>query len=263
MKLSAGLPEDIVSQVDRLAVDRRGELPDSHMITESIDGHVAPGISYRLEGDGFLTAVPESAPPPKVIANDTEPPHVRISGVWRGGDGLQATDVNILGGVGTLVVNEAVIAIPEAPCTAQTLGFYGAALLSVDDVFSFESNANMPVTVMEIGPNYTDGFLHLEEKGGGSYLEHHDRPHLHVPLNPEAAGHILYACQKGDSYLISGFRIPHGKAVYSTPHVLHADAYLIGRYMVIYSLTNNFSNVVFRLEDGALVNATVADQASP
>ena len=170
---------------------------------------------------------------------------------------MQSTDGNILGAVGTLIVNEADVAIPEAPCTAETLGFYGVAMLSVADVFSFETNVNMPVTVMEIGPNYTDSFLHLEKKGGGSYLEHHDRPHLHVPLNSEAAGHMLYARREGDSYLISGFRIPHGKALYSAPHVLHADAYLIGRYTVIYSLTDNFSNVVFRSEDGALVNATV------
>lgn len=257
MKLSEGLPDDIVSQVDRLEVNRHGDQPGSHMVTESINGHVAPGASYRLEADGFLSAVPEDAPTPSAVVNDTPPPNVRISGAWRGGDGSKATDGNILGGVGTLIVNEADVAIPEAPCTAVALGFYGAALLSVGDILSFDTNANMPVTVMEIGSNYTDGFLHLEEKGGGTYLEHHDRPHLHVPLNRESAGHMLYARQDGDSYLISGFRIPHGKAVYSTPHVLHADAYLIGRYTVIYSLTDNFSNVVFRSEDGTLVNASV------
>jgi hypothetical protein len=39
--------------------------------------------------------------------------------------------------------------------------------------------------------------------------------------------------------------------------VLHADPYLIGRYLVIYSVTENFSNVVFRAPDGGMVDVRV------
>ena len=263
MEIAPNLPTDLVGQIDRLRVDRRGQLPDSFMITESIVSHVAPDTGCRLEQAGFTPletagdAVECAHELPQVSDNPEMPPHTRLSGTWDDGAGVETASANILGNVGTLTLDRAELHIAEAPTTPVALGYYGACLLSVGDEFRFDTSVNLPVTLMHIGPGYARGYLHVEDLGGGSYLEHHDRPHLHLPLDAAAAGFIVLGRRAGDDYLVSAFRIPFGSAVYTPPQVLHADPYLIGRYLVIYSVTENFSNVVFRAPDGGMVDVRV------
>ena len=262
MEVAPNLPTDLVGQIDRLTVNRRGQSPDSFMITESIVSHVAPDTGYRLEHAGFTPleaggeAVECAYDFPPVSDNLETPPHTRLSGTWDGGVGVETANANILGNIGTLTLDRAELHIPEAPTTPETLGYYGACLLSVGDEFRFHTNANLPVTMMNIGHSYARDYLHVEDLGGGSFLENHDRPHLHFPLDA-AAGFIVLGRRAGDDYIVSAFRIPFGKAMYTPPQVLHADPYLIGRYLVIYSVTENFSNVVFRAPDGGMVDVRV------
>jgi len=42
------------------------------------------------------------------------------------------------------------------------------------------------------------------------------------------------------------------------PEVLHADPYLVGNYLVIYSVTKNFSNAVLCSPDGGVVDVKIA-----
>ena len=141
------------------------------------------------------------------------------------------------------------------------LGFYGARLIQPGDPFEFDGGANLPIVRMEIGAGYAEGFLQVASKGGGAYLEHHDRPHLHMPLDENAGGYMLLGRRDGEDYLVSAFPIPSGSAIYTPPDVLHADSYLIGNYLVVYSLTENFSNAVLRAPGGGMVSVRFAPAA--
>lgn len=266
MQLAEGLPDDILRDVEHLEVDRRGDADDAFMVTYEIVGHVAPGQAYRI-AENAIVAAPEaggvSSRP--AVKNGVPPPHLRLSGDWDDSVSVETEQANILGDVGILTLNTAEIVIPEAPCTAEMLGFYGGRLLAAGETFEIEANASLPVTRMEIGAGYADGYLHVASKGGGAYLEHHDRPHLHMPLDEEAAGYLILG-RKDDSgdgadYLVSAFRIPYGSAVYTPPEVLHADPYLTGNYLVVYSVTENFSNAVLRAPGGGVVSVGFAPAA--
>ena len=258
MKLSDQLPTEIRQQADRLMVDRRGQTPDAFMVTDVIVGHVAPHCAYRMAGT-HLSEVSgsETAAFPAVVPSAVVPPHVRFTGAWEGGTGGEATDANILGSVGTLTLDREDFEIPGLMATPEAVGFYGASLIGPEDVFGFDTNADLPVTTMQIGRDYADGYLHVADLGGGSYLEYHDRPHFHMPLDADAEGYLLLGRKDGEDYVVTAFQIPFGKAIYTAPDVLHDDAYLTGRYLVIYSVTEHFSNVVFRTPAGAPLNPVI------
>ena len=258
MRIVEGLPEDILRDAEHLTVDRRGAAADAFMVTYEIVGHVAPGQAYAI-GDRAVIAAPDGAKPQAAAAVDAAPPpYLRLSGDWDDSVSVETEQANILGDVGILTLRTDRIVIPEAPCTAEMLGFYGGRLLGAGEVFEIDANANLPVTRMEIGAGYADGYLHVASKGGGAYLEHHDRPHLHMPLDEAAGGYLVLGRRDGEGsgadYLVSAFRIPFGSAVYTPPEVLHADPYLTGNYLVVYSVTENFSNAVLRAPGGGIVS---------
>lgn len=258
MQNTCELPDDILRTLDELIVDRCGEHPESYMLTEAVTGYVAPGRCYRLQADG-LSALPSEYAPGAALVEppDTPPPHVRVSGVWNAVEDINPENANIFGGLGTLTLARADLVIPQAPTTAAALAFYGARLLAVGDALEFEAEQNLPVTVMNIGPAYVDDYLHIEGKGCGSFIEYHDQPHLHMPLEETAGGHILLGRAEGDEYLLSAFSIPYGHAVFTPPYALHADPYLVGRYLVVYAMPERYSTVVFRSRDGELIKTHI------
>lgn len=260
MEVADGLPAEILADVPHLTVDRRGAGADAFMVTYRIDDHVAPGVPYTLAPGKLERATGDGAPATgtRPTAVPEIPPHARLSGHWNTDIAVETEQANILGDVGILTLDASAVTIPEAPATAGMMAYYGACLLKVGDTVCFEADADLPVTLMEIGAGYVDEYLHIASKGGGSYLEWHDRPHLHMPLDEDAGGYLLLGRREGEDYLVSGFRIPFGCAVYMPPDVLHADPYLVGNYLVIYSVTKNFSNAVLRDPDGGVVDVQIA-----
>jgi hypothetical protein len=89
--------------------------------------------------------------------------------------------------------------------------------------------------------------------GGGTYLEVHDRPHFHMPVGAASEGGLVLGKPTGgNEYLLTAFRLPPGHGVVTGPGVIHNDAYLIGRFFVIYSLTPEYSTAIVRRSDGGL-----------
>lgn len=264
MEVADGLPDDILRDVAHLTVNRRGAGGDAFMVTYRIDGHVAPGRDYTLAPGRLVAgaAGTESRGGTRPTAAPETPPQVRLSGSWNTDVAVVTEQANILGDVGVLTLDSTVLTIPEAPATAAMIAYYGACLLQMGETVRFETDADLPITLMEIGAGYVDEYLHVAEKGGGSYLEWHDRPHLHMPLDADAGGYLLLGRRDenadGTDYLVSAFRIPFGCAVYMPPEVLHADPYLVGNYLVIYSVTKNFSNAVLRNPEGGVVDVRIA-----
>jgi hypothetical protein len=127
--------------------------------------------------------------------------------------------------------------------TAEDLAFYGARLVKPGESFSFENDVPLPVAHMRIGAGYVDGYIRHPQRGGGIYMEYHDRPHFHLPRERECGGYLMlgkvlhsddpkyfddspelikphYTSQ---TFAVTGFKIPFGYAVFTGRNVLHND----------------------------------------
>jgi hypothetical protein len=251
------LPDDILLDFGKLVVNRRGDGPTSYMITEDVIGHVSPKRRYLATLEGLIPTDQDPGPTDRTRKPAAAPNHVRFSGTWDRLEDVESKDANILGGFGTLTLKQPALHIPAALPTADALAYYGARLVKLGDAVEFETDHNLPVALMAIGATYVDQYLKIKDKGGGAYIEDHDRPHLHMPLEADAGGHMLLGCREGDDYLLSAFPIPYGTALYTPPYALHADAFLVGRYLVVYSVTKNYSTVVFMSEERDLIDVRV------
>ena len=243
---------------DEILVHRIGNDPNSFMITEEIIGTVKSKTNYRVSLDGLIETHEEISTPQE-ITNTAIPRYLKIKGEWNPDEPKGTNQANLLGGFGTLKVSKYKIEIPENDATQELLSFYGASLIKVDDIFQFETNSELPVTIMNIGETYVEHYLKAPKLGGGTYIEYHDRPHFHLPLNRSASGHMILGHFKGNEYILSAFKIPFGYGIYTPPELLHADAYLIGRYMVVYSITEHFSTVLFKNKRNKLVDVNIKE----
>ncbi len=256
------LPDDLLRDLEGLIVDRRGTSAEAFMVTDDIIGHVVPGESYRLTLDGLEPT--DLAPTPSSCIAQT-PPHVTIAGAWADVGETEAINANILGGFGSfnLATADTTLAIPEAPATPEMLAYYGANLVAVGDVLCLEASGNLPVTVTSVGPRYVDDYVMVEGLGDGFYIEVHDRPHLHMPMDEDAGGHLVFGKKRDDGrYNLSAFRIPFGHAVVMSPYIIHTDACLVGRFLVIYSITKDFSTVILRASSGAIAKPVITPIAA-
>lgn len=152
---------------------------------------------------------------------------------------------NILGSSDLFIYNNN-FEIPEVLTNQATLNFYGCKLIKSGDVFNLQNNKPMPLFKITVGPEYVKNYLLQENLGNGFYIESHDTPHYHQPLNSNSAGHIILAKRFENQLIMSKFKIPFGHGLYTPPYVYHSDAYLIGDYNVIYNKADDYQTFMFR-----------------
>lgn len=246
------LPDTLLASVDDLTVNRVGTTSTSYMRTEGFLGHCAPGETYRVTiEDGFTPVAGTPAPP----ATPVMPPHLVLDGDWDEEVDFVRSEVNILGGNGryTLPAGAASMVIPVAKPTPGHLAFYNSALVRSGDLVRFETTDVLPVTVTSVGADYPENYLLREDFGGGAYLEVHDRPHFHMPIEQSCGGYMILGGRGADRIKrVSAFRIPYGYGLHMGQWAIHNDAYITGRHIVIYSKTTAFSSVIIRDENAAL-----------
>ena len=247
LKNIRNLSPNILKNLNKLIVNRVGCTKDACMITKDIINFVSPNHTYRFESDITLHLV-EALSENKVSMDVLSPPrHAVITGTWNSNESIVNPNANILGGMGMLILDEhQSLQIPVITATAENLAFYNARLLSFGDTLCFETQQDLPLTEMMIGNDYVDHFLSHEQQGGGEYIEHHVEPHFWAPKHGNCGGHILLGRYEQGKFYFTGFSIPFGHAVYLSPHILHSDAYLIGDYLVAYTVTETYSTVLFR-----------------
>jgi len=169
-------------EFEDIKVERSGATPNSFMITEDVIGSVHPGRKYKATINGLIETNAKST------IKDTnldvvEPKYISIDGEWLPEGNDIPSNANLLGGFGTLKIKDRVLNIPENLATYENLAYYGAKLVKLDDIFEFETEAELPVTIMNIGSAYVEEYLKIEGLGGGAYIEYHDRPHFHLPID--------------------------------------------------------------------------------
>ncbi len=251
------LPKHILAQLQQLIVNRVGSSPDAVMLTRDIVGVVSPSQSYQLvnqsttRGNSIaLKPVPSSArdfPMSKGGSPINKPKHAALKGSWVSDESVFNPDANILGGMGALVLSHnEVVNIPVIEATAESLAYYNAYLLPIGSTVKFETRVDLPVTEVVVGTHYVNHYLSQDCYGGGEYIEYHDQPHLWAPQNQKCSGHILLGHHHNDTFYLTAFKIPFGHAVYLSPYTLHSDAYLVGDYLVVYTVTDKYSTVLFK-----------------
>ncbi len=243
-----------------LGVDRRGDTPNSNMTTLAFEQTVEKGSTYRfVSGRGIVAAPGEVAR--EMVASDIVPSGLKFATLdadWDSAVGV-ADDSNILGGNGTFTIHsdDVEFSIPIVEATEEALRYFGAHLLRDGDCFEFNATGQFPIFTMEVGVNYVRDCVMA--KGKGLYLEHHNEPHYHEPLDSDAGGVYLLAkrvtSEVGRSqYRVVGFRIPPGHAVYSEPGAIHDDGTVTGRWRVGYTKAELFSTAVIKNRAGVLAN---------
>ena len=243
-----------------LRVDRRcSGVPESHMTTHRITHVLTQDQIYRFVAhQGIMPLSPEAVIQEKVRlwgSSVQEPPlgldYVDITASWDSEPQGEADESNILGGYGELklAIDDTLIRVPVVQASEERLSYYKAHLLESGDLFRFETQSQFPLFEMSVGRNYVPAFIMT---GKGLYLEYHNEPHYHEPMDPDAGGVYLLARiikdeLKGQEFVrISGFKIPFGTAVYSEPWAIHDDATTLGNWRVGYMNAQVFSTALIR-----------------
>jgi len=161
---------------------------------------------------------------------------------------------NILGANDYFMTNDSNIIIPETKTTPSALETFGCKLIETNTGFSLNCDQELPLFEVSIGEEYVQEYLLQPGLGNGFYIEKHDTPHYHQPLDFNAGGFLILGQVIKDEIILTKFKIPFGCGIYTGPNVLHSDAYLVGNYHVVYTKTPNYSTYLFVNPANSIVN---------
>ncbi len=272
LKILRGLPEDIKPHIAKLLINRWGVGNSAYMITKDIPGYLIPNQPYTLTEIARTTlenhngkSVEEihnirctlmPADQKKILRQDKAiiknysesfPPHLILNGYWEREEYIETTEANVFGGFGDLYINEkTILEIPIIEAAPETLGFYNSKLFALGETITFEGDKNLPMLIMEIGATYAPNYMMHPDYGQGAYLEYHKPPNFWVPMSSNCGGFIILAKKEADKYIVTGFKIPFGYAVYTPPYVIHCDGFLTGEFFMVYSISSNYSTVILK-----------------
>ncbi len=253
-----GLPKSILKVLPKLIVNRKGTDANAVMQTKDIIAYINPHEPYELTQSGLAQRTDVSkrvrVSTVKMSAKQVPPKHVCIDGHWDKEEYIKETDANILGGLGTFTLKgKGQIEIPVLTADPFSLAFYGSRLIPIGDTVVFESEKVLPLTVMNTGETYINQYLMLADYGHGAYIEYHEQPHFWMPTSPDSRGFVILGREMNGKYFLTGFKIPFGYGLYTSGYVLHADSFLIGEYLVVYTLAADYSTVILKDAAGHLV----------
>lgn len=244
--------------LEKLAVHRCGSIPDSCMNTNTLEKIINYKTPYvfssergvELSSEVFCEKGVPSAHKRASWRQQTDilplgMPYAKYKGTWLKKATTKQDDANILGGYSKLMFDTRgkELAIPSCVATEEYLSYYKAHLLQSGDCFLFDTQREYPIFTMEVGTNYIEGFI----KKKGIYLEYHNEPHFHQPMESSSRGHYILAREvpgEPGYFHITAFAIPFGRAVYSEPFAIHCDAHTVGKWRVGYIDAEEFSTAL-------------------
>jgi hypothetical protein len=233
-----------------ILVNRIGTSTNSYMKTVKVIKTIQPNIYYKillnnlmeiqeLKSYDFLKSYNT-----KILDKIIEPKYIEIEDNWILESHTKLNDANILGSFGKLIT-ESIIKIPINIANYYNVQFYNAKLYNSYDIMKFDSEEDLPLTEMVIGDEYVKNYIYDINLGGGQYLEYHNNPHFHSPISSNG-GYYILGKRENNKIKLSAFTIPYCKAIYTPDYVIHSDANLIGKWLVVYSKTNKYSTVLLR-----------------
>lgn len=248
------LPELNIRQ---LWLNRLGNSEQAFMRTHHLISYMIPDTSYQIYIDKVIPI--EYTVLPRRVRRTKPPPHLTFEGLWIDSEHSYHT-ASILGGIGSLVTRCRKLQVPAVQATQETLSYFHARLVKEGGIITIHSPGPLIMTDLSVGEAYVHDYIMVEDLGGGAYLEYHDTPHFHMPASSESEGYLLLGEKRNDKLLLTAFKIPFGYGVYTPPNVIHSDAYLIGRYMVMYTFTERFSTVHLKDLNGEMTELTIVPE---
>ncbi|MBQ0730353.1 MAG: hypothetical protein KBT75_06615 [Oleispira antarctica] len=183
-------------------------------------------------------------------AFDTNTKHVCVNAEW-----LDSTDAlkknihvvsgssgNVFGSMGALLVPDD-FKIPTLMATPENVKYYGLKLIEAGEVLTVHSE-EVDIIMMEYDYTkiYKKDFLMKKHGGGGIFLEHHNFPHIHIPMEESCGGYIVIGKQiDKDEYHFTAFQIPYGYALYTPANTIHGDGTLVGKHGLALADSNMIS----------------------
>lgn len=257
------LPSYPKELIQGLIFERKGVEDESNMTAWGLHEVIGDSRIYQISKQNGIVPEKQEIDPECVRqlslhlpVRSHAPAYSEVQGKWQKSIIESGEGNNILGGSGRFFTKEALLEIPVVEATEKSLSYYGATLLNDGDLVSFNIE-DYPVWGMSIGEQYVDSFL-MSDVGGGFYVEYHnDKPHFHMPLSIDCGGFYLLGKEisKDDTtnesvYHFTGFKIPFGKAVYTSGGTIHCDAALTGdKWLVGYTEAHDYSTVNLRCEN--------------
>ena len=181
---------------------------------------------------------------------DTSTNHVYVKATWLNSTQALKENVhvisgssgNVFGSMGALLVPDD-FKIPTLLATAENVKHYGLELVNAGEVLTVHSEE---VDIMMMEYDYTEiykkDFLMKEHGGGGIFVEHHNFPHIHIPMEEDCGGYIVIGKEidKGEFHF-TAFQIPYGSALLTPANTIHGDGTLVGKYGLALADSNMIS----------------------
>ncbi len=233
-------------------VNRIGKTLESFMRTKKLVQVFEPDSLIKFDGSKLITYKPDDLAKSNFTLDNFVPTYlsdtisyVKIKGKFVKSFLAEKTENNILGKNDWFITQTKFITIPETVVTEETLEIFGCKLIKPGDIFSLKSTKELPLFEVSVGKEYVKEYLLKENFGNGFYIETHDTPHYHQPLDLNAGGFLILGLKEDAGLILTKFKIPFGYGVYMKPETLHSDAFLVGNYNVVYTKTSNYSTYLF------------------
>jgi hypothetical protein len=154
---------------------------------------------------------------------------------------------NILGENGVMYCSSNIYELQAVMANKENLAHYNCELITMDDIFTLNTNQKMHYMEMEIGKNYVKDYIMNPDLGGGVYLEYHSLPHFHFNPYPTNGGYIILGhLVSRNTFELTAFQIPYNTGIYIPPSVIHNDCFLTGNYFVMYDIAPIYSTVLLK-----------------
>ena len=143
------------------------------------------------------------------------------------------SDGNFFGGMGALLVPDG-FSIATDTATTDNVRYYGLSLIKNNDSFKVISEqADIFLMEYDYTADYKDDFLMQVTGGGGLFVETHNFPHIHIPMDENCGGYIVIGKKVSEEeFHFTAFQIPHGYALYTPANTIHGDGTLVGNYAI-------------------------------
>jgi hypothetical protein len=239
-----------------LFVKRLGTNTESYMITTDLITVFPINSNLILDKNNIIsTKITNYTTLPKMLSPEI-PNFTTVEGIFHINRNInnEILQNNILGNNSIFYSKVNNIQIPIIKFTNELLDFFGCRVINEGDVFQLHNKIEMPLFRIKIGINYKNDYLLKEKLGDGFYIETHNTPHIHQPVNMDSHGYVVLAKKVENILLLSKVRIPFGKAIYIPSNIYHNDSLLIGEYNVLYTKSDNYQTYLFKNYDNTIIN---------
>lgn len=216
------------ADITRYAIKDGKSTNEVAMSTDAAMAYVDRGTStWRIDKEsenGIVESKPETA---------------RVTADWfTATDALRAgikvvsgSSANTFGSMGALLVPDG-FKIPGVEASPENVRYYGLSLIKDGNEITVKSpECDIIMMKYDYTSIYREEFLMKKEGGGGVFVETHNFPHIHMPLNEKCEGYIVIGKKISErEFDFTAFKIPFGYALYTPPNTIHGDGTLVGEY---------------------------------